>query len=89
MAPDLTDAPKETKMDEVKPVEIHPDYAGNLRYQMQEWTEAERAIHAAMAAVERFPGGSLHLTNATILLAQARQAVAQHILSLAPVPQEG
>ena len=42
-------------------------------------TPAEKAITDAMAAVERHPGGSLALTEAIMLLAKARDRVADHV----------
>ena len=48
------------------------------RAQMDQWTEAERAIYDAAQAVER-AGASPHLTDAVVLLREAREAVADHI----------
>ena len=42
-------------------------------------TPAELAISEAMDAVERHPGGSIALTEAGILLRQARDRVADHV----------
>jgi hypothetical protein len=43
------------------------------------WSPAEKAINDAMRAVEETHGGSAALTDAVLLLAQARARVADHM----------
>jgi len=45
---------------------------------MDQWTEAERAIQAAVDAVER-AGADVRLTDACNLLWEARQSVADYV----------
>jgi hypothetical protein len=48
---------------------------------MDQWTPTERAIAAAVDAVER-AGASIHLTDAVILLTRAQAKVADHVEGL-------
>jgi hypothetical protein len=48
------------------------------RNDMQRWSDAERAIYAAMEAVEKMPA-DVRLTDAVVLLGAARDSVADYI----------
>jgi hypothetical protein len=54
-------------------------YNTNIRNNVLQWTKEEKAISEAHELVEHM-GASGHLTNASILLMAARQAVAHHIM---------
>lgn len=61
-----------------KPSSAYPDIP--RRAYMPEWTEAEHAIRAAVQAVEDMPGHVL-LTDAVVLLGQAKDKVADYVES--------
>lgn len=58
---------------------LNSPYMGNKRNQVLAWTPAEHAIHKAVDVVEAM-GADAMLTDAVILLSQARQAVAEYVL---------
>jgi pyridoxal biosynthesis lyase PdxS len=55
------------------------------RARMDRWVPAEHAIHAAIEAVERMPA-DVRLTDAVVLLGQAKDRVADYVDAVHIIP---